>query len=207
MCATTPKLTGCPSRSSSSMAWWAAARAASWRRVLARRRSVVQSALVVIWLGFIGHRLQGRDDLFQVRLHASQVFGQSVVAVGVGSRDQLQVVCRLPPVDLQELRRRLVVRAGQAGVRVRAVLLRRAAAVSVGKAVADPVEVVLDPFGAGGRSFCVVVDDAPRRRSPVGLGSGRTRHGWSRRARARNGRSCSGSRGRAFICTMCCGTL
>ena len=45
----------------------------------------------------------------------------------------------------------LEVRAGEAGVGVRAVLLGRAAAVAVGQAVADAVEVVLDPLGRRGR--------------------------------------------------------
>jgi hypothetical protein len=47
-------------------------------------------------------------------LDASQVLGQPGLAVGVGARDQLQIRAGLSPVDVEELRRRLKVGAGQA---------------------------------------------------------------------------------------------
>jgi hypothetical protein len=52
---------------------------------------------------------------------------------------------------------------------VRAVLLGRAGAVAVGQAVADPVEVVLDPFGRRGRGVRVVADLLPGDVDPLGL--------------------------------------
>ena len=57
----------------------------------------------------------------------------------------------------------------EAGVGVRAVLLGRAGAVAVGQAVADPVEVVLDPFGRRGRGVGVVADPLPGDVDPLGL--------------------------------------
>ena len=85
------------------------------------------------------------DDAFQVVLDTAQVAGKALLAVGVGLGDERAVGFRLPPVDLQEDWCGLEVRAGQAGVWVRAVLLCGPAAVAVGEAVADAVEVVLDP--------------------------------------------------------------
>jgi hypothetical protein len=101
---------------------------------------------------------EGGDDLLQVGLDPAQVLGKPGLAVGVGLRDQVAVGRGLPPVDLQELGRGLEVRAGQAGVRVGAVLLCRAAAIAVGEAVADAVEVVLDPLGRSGRGVGVIAD-------------------------------------------------
>ena len=63
----------------------------------------------------------------------------------------------------------LEVWAGQAGIRVRAVLLCGAAAVAVRQAVADAVEVVLDPLGGGGRGAGVVADLLARDVHPLGL--------------------------------------
>ena len=63
----------------------------------------------------------------------------------------------------------LEVRAGQAGVGVRAVLLGWPGAVAVGQAVADPVEVLLDPLGVGGGRVGVVADPLPGDVHPGGL--------------------------------------
>jgi hypothetical protein len=52
---------------------------------------------------------------------------------------------------------------------VRAVLLRRASAVAVGEAVADAVEVVLDPFGRSGRGIGVIADLLAVDVHPLGL--------------------------------------
>ena len=114
-------------------------------------------------------RFQGGDDLVQAGLDAAQVLGQALLAVGVGLGDEAAVGGGLPPVDLQEHGRGLEVRAGQAGVGVRAVLLGRAGAVAVGEAVADPVEVVLDPLGRRGRGVGVVADPLPGDVDPLGL--------------------------------------
>jgi hypothetical protein len=70
---------------------------------------------------------EGGDDPFEVGLDAAQVLGEPELAVVVGLGDQAAVGGGLPPVDLQELGGCLEVRAGQAGVGVRAVLLGRAA--------------------------------------------------------------------------------
>jgi hypothetical protein len=55
----------------------------------------------------------------------------------------------------------LEVGAGEAGVRVGAVLLQRPAAVTVGEAGLDPREVVLHPLGLCGGGVGVVVEDLP----------------------------------------------
>jgi hypothetical protein len=94
---------------------------------------------------------EGGDDLVQAGLDAAQVLGQAQLTLGVGLGDEAAVGGGLPLVDLQEHGRGLEVWAGQAGVGVRAVLLGGAGAVAVGQAVADPVEVVLDPLGRRGR--------------------------------------------------------
>src|SRR5450755_142446 len=70
---------------------------------------------------------EGGDDLFKVRLHLAEVRGEAGLAVRLGSGYQAQVGGGLTAVDVEELRGGLEVRAGQAGVRVRAVLLRRSA--------------------------------------------------------------------------------
>src|SRR6516165_6496005 len=120
------------------MAWCAAARAASWRLVLAWVRNAELSARV-IGGSVLLECFKSGDDAFQVVLDAAQVAGKALLAVGVGLGDERAVGFRLPPVDLQEDGRGLEVRAGQAGVRVRAVLLGGTAAVAVGEAVADAV--------------------------------------------------------------------
>ena len=112
---------------------------------------------------------EGGDDLFQVGLDAAQVLGESELSAGVGLGDQVAVGGGLPPVDLQELGGCLEVRAGQAGVGVRAVLLGGATAVAVREAVADAVEVVLDPFGRCGRGVGVVADRLTGDVDPLGL--------------------------------------
>jgi hypothetical protein len=150
------------------MAWRAAASAAWWRRVLAWTRNAELSARVIA--GTVGLEcFEGGDDPFEVGLHAAQVAGEPELAVGVGLGDQPAVGRGLPPVDLQELGRGLEVRAGQAGVGVRAVLLGRAGAVAARQAVADPVEVVLDLLGRSGRGIGVVADPLPGDVDPLGL--------------------------------------
>jgi hypothetical protein len=72
-------------------------------------------------------------------------------------------------VDVEKLHGGLEVRAGEAGVGVRAVLLRRAGAISVGQAVADPVEVLFDPLGIRGGSVGVVGDALSGDVDPGGL--------------------------------------
>jgi hypothetical protein len=112
---------------------------------------------------------EGGDDPFEVGLDAAQILGEPELAVGVGLGDEAAVGRGLPSVDLQELGGGLEVRAGQAGVRVRAVLLGRAAAIAVRQAVADAVEVVLDPFGRSGRGAGVVADRLTADIDPLGL--------------------------------------
>src|SRR6266566_7541145 len=150
------------------MAWCAASSAAWWRRALAWARKEELSARV-IGGAVVVERLEGGDDPVQVGLDAAQVAGEALLAVGVGLCDEAAVGVGLPLVDLQEHWRGLEVRAGQAGVGVRAVLLGRAGAVAVGEAVADPVEVVLDPLGRRGRGVGVVADPLPGDVDPLGL--------------------------------------
>src|SRR6266568_6924215 len=157
-----------PSRWSCSMAWRAAARAASWRRALAWARNAELSARVIAGTVF-AECFQGRDDLAEAGLDAAQVLAEPELALGVGLGDQTAVGCGLPPVDLQELGRGLEVRAGEAGIRVRAVLLCRAGAVTVGQAVTHPVEVVLDPLGRGRGGAGVVADPLTGDVHPLGL--------------------------------------
>ena len=52
---------------------------------------------------------------------------------------------------------------------MRAVLLCRAAAIAVREAVADPVEVVLDPLGRCGRGAGVIADRLAGNIHPLGL--------------------------------------
>src|SRR6516164_6858912 len=125
------------------MAWCAAERAAWWRRALAWARNAELSARLIAG-SVVAERFEGGDDPVQAVLDAAQVLGEALLAVGVGLGDEMAVGGGLPPVDLQEHGRGLEVRAGQAGVGVRAVLLGGTAAVAVGEAVADAVEVVLD---------------------------------------------------------------
>src|SRR5712671_4048387 len=139
------------------MACRAAASAASWRRVLAWARNEELSARVIAG-AVVLEGFKGGDDPFQVGLDAAQVLGKPELPSGVGLGDQAAVGRGLPPVDLQELGRGLEVRAGEAGVGVGAVLLRGAPAVAVGEAVADAVEVVLDPLGRSGRGIGVIAD-------------------------------------------------
>ena len=86
---------------------------------------------------------EGGDDPVQVGLDAAQVLGKTELSPALGLPDETAVAGGLPPVDLQELGRGLEVRAGEAGVRVRAVLLGGAAAVAVGEAVADAFRLCL----------------------------------------------------------------
>src|SRR5205809_341613 len=150
------------------MAWCAAASAAWWRRALAWARDGELSARfiagTVVLDGF-----EGGDDLVQVGLDPAQVLGEAELSLAFGLFDQAAVGGGLPPVDLQELGGGLEVRAGQAGVGVRAVLLVGAAAVAVWEAVADPVEVVLDPLGRRGRGAGVVADPLAGDVDPLGL--------------------------------------
>src|SRR5215472_14747461 len=108
-----------PSRWNCSMAWRAAARAAWWRRALAWARNAELSARAIAG-AVILDRLEGGDDLVQAVLDAAQVLGQALLAVGVGLGDEAAVGGGLPPVDLQEHGGGLEVRAGEAGVGVRA---------------------------------------------------------------------------------------
>jgi hypothetical protein len=112
---------------------------------------------------------QGGDDLLQVRLDPAQVGGVPGLAAGLSTGDQLQVGGGLAAVDVEELWRGLEIWAGQAGVGVRAVLLRRPPAVAVGQAVLDSGQVVLDPFGRGGGRIRVVADDLPGDVDPLPL--------------------------------------
>src|SRR6266851_1174300 len=157
-----------PSRWSCSMAWRAAARAAWWRRALAWARYAELSARVIAG-AVLAECFEGGDDRVQAGLDAAQVLGEPELALGVGLGDEMLVGRRLAPVDLQEHGCGLEVRAGQAGVGVRAVLLGRAGAVAVGQAVADPVEVVLDPLGRRGRGVGVVADPLTGDVDPLGL--------------------------------------
>src|SRR5215475_3427326 len=116
------------------MAWRAAASAAWWRRALACARDGELSARFIAG-AIILEGLEGGDDLVQADLDAAQVLGEPLLAVGVGLGDETAVGRGLPPVDLQELGGGLEVRAGQAGIRVRAVLLCRTCAVAVRQAV------------------------------------------------------------------------
>src|SRR5271170_3881590 len=150
------------------MAWRAASSAAWWRRSLAWARKEELSARVIAGAVLL-ECFEGGDDLVQAGLDPAQVLGQALLAVGVGLGDEGAVGGGLAPVDLQEHGRGLEVRAGQAGVGVRAVLLGWAGAVAVGEAVADPVEVVLDPLGRRGRGVGVVADPLPGDVDPLGL--------------------------------------
>src|SRR6266571_4587458 len=157
-----------PSCWSCSMAWRAAARAASWRRALAWARNAELSARVIAGTVF-AECFKGRDDPAQACLDAAQVLAEPELALGVGLGDETAVGCGLQPVNLQERGRGLEVRAGEAGIGVRAVLLGWAAAVAVGQAVAHPVEVVLDPLGRGRGGAGVVADPLPGDVHPLGL--------------------------------------
>jgi hypothetical protein len=105
------------------------------------------SALAIA--GFLAgrDRFERGDDAFQAVLHLAEAGGQAGLAVCLGAGDQPQVDRGLAAVGVGELRGGLEVGAGQAGVGVGAVLLRRPAAVAVGQAVPDPGQVVLDPLG------------------------------------------------------------
>src|ERR1700689_4681576 len=150
------------------MAWCAACSAVWWRRALAWVRNAELSARVIAG-AVILERLEGGDDPVQAGLDAAQVPGKALRALGVGFCDEAAVGRGLPLVDLQEHGRGLEVRAGEAGVGVRAVLLGRAGAVAVGEAVTDPVEVVLDPLGRSGRGVGVIADRLPADVYPLGL--------------------------------------
>src|SRR5215813_10047394 len=150
------------------MAWCAADSAAWWRRALAWARKEELSARLIAG-PVVAERFEGGDDRLQAVLNAAQVLGKALLAVGVGLGDEAAVGGGLPPVDLQEHGGGLEVRAGEAGVGVRAVLLGGAGAVAVGEAVADPVEVVLDPLGRRGRGVGVVADPLPGDVDPLGL--------------------------------------
>ena len=187
------------------MARCAADSAAWWRRALAWARKEELSARAIAGAVTV-ERFQGGDDLVQAGLDAAQVLGQAPLAVGVGLGDEAAVGGGLPPVDLQEHGGGLEVRAGQAGVGVRAVLLGRAGAVAVGEAVADPVEVVLDPFGRSGRGVGAVAG----RLSPEML----TRWAWQRSNASRMVVSWTlaqrlvmwGLAWPGSLCARCCGT-
>src|SRR5437667_6046432 len=150
------------------MAWCAAGRAAWWRRALASARKEELSARAIA-VALTLERFQGGDDPVQVGLDAAQVLGEAQLAFAVSLGDESAVGGGLPPVDLQEYGRGLEVRAGQAGVGVRAVLLCGSAAVAVGEAVADAVEVVLDPLGRCGRGAGVIADRLAVDVHPLGL--------------------------------------
>src|SRR5215831_17574638 len=150
------------------MAWCAAESAAWWRRALAWARNAELSARLIAG-SVVAERFEGGDDRLQAALDAVQVLGEALLAVGVGLGDETPVGGCLPPVDLQEHGRGLEVGAGQAGVGVRAVLLGRAGAVAVGQAVADSVEVVLDPLGRGGGGAGVIADLLAGDVDPLGL--------------------------------------
>ena len=94
--------------------------------------------------------LEGGDDAFEVVLDSAVVVDQALLTVGFGDLEQLLVVLGVLAVDGQELDGGLELGAGQAGVGVGAFLLGRPAAVAVGKAGLDAVEVVLDPLRPGG---------------------------------------------------------
>src|SRR5262249_19467594 len=150
------------------MAWCAADSAAWWRRALAWARKEELSARLIAG-PVVAERFEGGDDRLQAVLNAAQVLGKALLALGAGLGDETAVGGGLPPVDWQEHGRGLEVRAGQAGVGVRAVLLGGAGAVAVGQAVADPVEVVLDPLGRGSGGVGVIADPLPADVGPLGL--------------------------------------
>src|SRR5664279_5080422 len=76
-------------------------------------------------------QVQGGDDLVEVDQHCPVVGGLPLTAGGLGGVQELTGEFGLLLVDGQELGGGLEVRAGQAGVWVRAVLLGRPAAVPV----------------------------------------------------------------------------
>ena len=78
--------------------------------------------------------LEAVDDLFEVAEHHPVVVCESLTSVGFGGVDEAPGFFCLAAVGGQELDGGLEVRAGQAGVRMRAVLLGRPAAEPVGHA-------------------------------------------------------------------------
>ena len=150
------------------MAWCAASSAAWWRRALAwarkgscqRGSSPGPSFSSASRAGMIRSRLAWTWRRFSARRNWP-------LASAWAMRRRLVAACRR--WISQELGRGLEVGAGEAGVGVRAVLLGRAAAVAVGEAVADPVEVVLDPLGRRGRGVGVVADRLAGDVDPLGL--------------------------------------
>ena len=102
--------------------------------------------------GVAAQRFQRGDDLVEVDQDLAVVSGQPFPPGGLGGTEQLAGLPGVLAVDREEFGGGLEVRAGQAGVGVRAVLLRRAAAMAVGEGVSGPGQPVLDPFGVrGGR--------------------------------------------------------
>ena len=83
------------------------------------------------------------------------VGGLSLPAGGLRGIEELPGELGLLPVDGQELGGGLEVRAGQAGVWVRAVLLGRPAAVPVGQGVGGTGQSVFDPLGVRGQRLRV----------------------------------------------------
>jgi len=99
--------------------------------------------------------LEGRDDAVEAGLDVAEVGSQAEVSAVVGPGDEDSVGVGLFTVHVEELGRGLEVGAGEARVGVRALLLGRSPAVTVGEAVADARKVVLDPLGSGGRALGV----------------------------------------------------
>ena len=143
-------------------AWW-------WRRRAAWPSQAELSVPAMVRIVVVGECFQRGEDPLEGVLDLAEVVGQAEVPVGVGLGDETPVGGGLAAVDVQELWSGLEVGAGEAGVGVRAVLLGGVCAVSVGQAVANPVEVVFDPFGGGGRAVGVVADPLAGDVDPLGL--------------------------------------
>src|SRR5659263_532808 len=122
-----------PSRSRRRSAARARSRVWLTRRCVAAARWVAGSVVIIVSLaGF-----QRGDDCVEVLGDLAVVVGQAGVAASLGEVDEFEGVVVLAAVDGQEGRGGLEVRAGQARVGVRAVLLGRATAVTVGQGGLD----------------------------------------------------------------------
>src|SRR5680860_25329 len=120
-------------------------------------------------VGLLPDRFEAGDDLLEVNEHDPVVVGEAAMAVVFGGGYESTGLVDLVLVGGQELEGGLKVRAGQAGVGMRAVLLRGASAEPVREAGLDPREVVLDPFrivGWRGGLEGQVFSDAAHRNSP-----------------------------------------